>query len=225
MRSLALPGLPLSWGLPLAALIVSSLFVFSALPGMFQVRQSRPDKAANIDRLPIDPAIIAAMVQRTEKDRHRRLPDPLDVSAFLNMPAMLVEILLSLPTTWPDSWYPMLPFPFGDLSFWRAISWPIFALPLWSLAGRSLDALRQSSNISPPHITLFEVLLMGVVGVLSAVCGIGISLTRDQDGLHEGLRWLWLPGLLWLSLGILPAMARRRQKRNVRGATANDQPA
>ncbi len=213
MRRITSHALPLSWVLPLIALIVSSLFVFSALPRMFETRQSLLDKSANIDKLPLDPAVVAELVRQSERDRHRTLPDPLQISAFLNMPALLVEILVSLPTTWPDSWYPMLPFPFGDLFFWRAISWPIYALPLWSLAGRALDALRRGEHSPSRPITLFEVILMGAIGALSAVCGMGISLTEDPEGLHAGLRWLWLPGLLWLSLGILPAIARRRQRK------------
>ncbi len=64
-----------------------------------------------------DPAMLQAMIDMDKAEQQAHLPDPLAVAAFLNMPAILVEVVTSLPTTWPDSWFPRFPFPFGDLFF------------------------------------------------------------------------------------------------------------
>ncbi len=55
----------------------------------------------------------------------------------LNIPGLLGEFLISLATTWPQSWRPFL----LNLDVWRAISLPFMALPAWWFAGRGIDFL------------------------------------------------------------------------------------
>jgi len=55
----------------------------------------------------------------------------------ISIPGTVGDILISLPTTWPETWCP------ANLTFdaWRFVSWPLFCLPFWWFAGRGLDAL------------------------------------------------------------------------------------
>lgn len=199
--------------LPLLSLLLTSLLVGSVVPKMIRVNRSLPNRRVAIGDLPIDPAVINDMIRESKTDTHRSLPNALELSSFLNMPAMLIEIAISLPTTWPDSWYPSLPYPFGDLLFWRSISWPIYALPLWWLGGRAIDALRFGNLPFTPRINLVEAIIMGVIGTLSGSGGVGLFLTEESGSLHDGLTWVIVPGLLWLGLGILSVLAWFRQKR------------
>jgi hypothetical protein len=198
----------------LLALFIALLFVSSALPGMIQVHRTMANHPATLDTLPIDPAVLDEIIRESKTIPHRSLPTPLQVSALLNMPAMLVELPVDLATAWPSSWYPRLPFPFNDLWFWRAISWPIYALPLWWLAGRGLDAFLQDGRLPiKPRLRFVEVLFMGIIGLVSGVCGVGLFFTADSDDIRDGLRWIIVPGLLWFALGLMSVIAWIRQRR------------
>ena len=207
----------LSWALPLSAFVVALLLVVSVIPKMLRVQKTVARQGPHILDRPFDPAMLQAMIDMDKAEQRARLPDPLAVAAFLNMPAILVEVVISLPTTWPDSWFPRFPFPFGELFFWRAVSWPFYALPLWWIAGRAIDALRSTRSGSGPYIHRVEAVLGGIIGTLCAVVGIGISLAPDPDGLHSEFRWLAIPGLLWFGLGLLSILARRRQNKTSLG--------
>jgi hypothetical protein len=159
--------------------------------------------------LPIDPAIAVKYYSQSWKSGPWALPDPLQSVALLNMPAILGEAAISLPTTWPESWHPNLPFPFDDLWFWRAVTWPIYALPFWWLGGRAIDALRRGNRLPvQPRIRLVEAIAIGLIGTLSCLLGIGLLLDSGTDGLNDGMRWDFLPALLWFSLGLLSVIAR-----------------
>ena len=208
------PSFRLAWALPLLALFITALLVGSVLPGMIRVHERTPNRTAIINTAPLDPAVINEMIRESKNETHRSLPNPLQISALLNFPAMLVEIAIDLPTTWPDSWYPKLPFPFDDLWFWRAISWPIYALPLWWLAGRSVDGLSQPDAFPiRPRIRLAEAIFMGVLGALSGVVGIGLFLTAESDSANDPLKWVVVPCLLWFSFGLISGIAWVRQRR------------
>ena len=126
---------------------------------------------------------------------------------------MLVELAVDLPTTWPDSWYPSFPYPFGDLWFWRAVSWPIYALPLWWLGGRAIDSLRKGNPLFTPRIHLFEAIIMGSIGTLTGIVGVGLFFTDESGSPRDGMKWVVVPSLLWLGLGILSIVAWIRQRR------------
>jgi hypothetical protein len=208
------PSFSFSRALPSLAFLTALLLVGSVLPGMIRVHKTIANRTITNTSAIINPLIIEEMVRESKSETRRSLPNPLELSTLLNMPAFLVEIAISLPTTWPDSWHPRLPFPFDDLWFWRAISWPIYALPLWWLAGRGIDGLSQPEAFSVRlRIRLVEVIFMGVIGVLSGIIGIGLFLTAESDNSNDPLKWAVVPCLLWLSFGLVSVIAWIRQKR------------
>jgi hypothetical protein len=211
---LSRPSFRLAWALPLLALFIAALLVSSVLPGMIRVHERTANSTTTINTSPIDPAAIEEMIRESKNETHRPLPNPLQISALLNTPAMLVEIAIDLPTTWPDSWYPKLPFPFGDLWFWRAVSWPIYALPLWWLAGRGVDGLSQPDTFPiSPRIRLGEAIFMGILGALSGAVGIGLFFTAESDSPNDPLKWIVVSCLLWFSFGLISGIAWVRQRR------------
>ena len=167
-----------------------------------------PASKTHID---IDPLVIEEMVRQSNAESGS-FPSPLQAAALINMPALPVEMVISLPTTWPDSWYPKLPSPFDDLWFWRAISWPVYTLPLWRIAGRSIDALRSHDSLHRPRIRATEAILMGIVSFLCGFGGVGLFFWERSDPTDE-MRWAVVPGLIWLSLGLTSVVAWLRQKR------------
>jgi hypothetical protein len=83
----------------------------------------------------------------------------------LNMPAFFVDVLISLPTSWPDSWKPhgMI------LDVWRGFAFPFFALPAWWFAGRGIDSLllRQKPDKT---VTIISAVLC--IGFTVLFCGL-----------------------------------------------------
>jgi hypothetical protein len=205
-------NLRFSLALPLFSLLLAAVCVGSFVPGMIRLNHELQQPPTSPDA-PLDPATIRE-IARFEQTSHSSFPTPLRAAAYLNAPAMLVELPIDFFTTWPDSWHPPLPYPFDDIWFWRAITWPIYTLPLWWLAGRALDALRTPGRpFRNPRTRTVEAFLMGIIGAGSLVVGVGLFFTADQDATNQGLRWILAPGLLWFALGILPAIAAARKQR------------
>lgn len=203
-----------SRGLPLVVLALASVLIACTLPSKFRLRQRLIAKWGDIDSRQLSPAMIRDMVLAADKGKAEKMPDPIQIAAFFNVPGMLVEVASSLPTTWPDSWYPMLPYPFGDLFFWRALSWPIVCLPLWWLAGRALDAIYPAARNAPgPKIRLSEVVVMATLGTGTGLIEVMVGFMPRSHVDDDNLQWVIVPGLLWCVLGVLPFIARRRQKR------------
>lgn len=55
----------------------------------------------------------------------------------INLPGVLFQALISLPTSHNSSWHPTALL----LDTWRALVFPFFCLPFWWLVGRGLDAV------------------------------------------------------------------------------------
>ena len=142
--------------------------------------------------------------------RHRWLDFALERVSFatwqpiaaINIPGTAVEILISLPLSWPYLWKP------NELSFyaWRTLTLPFFCLPAWWLVGRGLDGLVRRIHLH------WVVLLIG--SALSGLCLfflVGLCLgTSAQDRVGSG--WaLWGLGFWSLGFGVLP-LAWQRQK-------------
>lgn len=116
--------------------------------------------------------------------------------AAINLPGMVIEVVISLPLSWPSTWRP------AGMSFysWRTISYPFFCLPAWWLVGRGLDGLFRRVRLS------WLMLLIG--SILCALClfvllGFRFGLS-PQD--RAGMRWpMWGLGLWGLGFGVLPA--------------------
>ena len=216
-------NLRFSLALPLFSLMLAMVCVGSFVPGMIRLNlELQQPSAAPETPLGLDPATIVE-IARFERSSHGAFPTPLQAVAYLNAPAMAVELPIDFFTTWPDSWHPSLPYPFDDIWFWRAITWPIYALPLWWLAGRALDALRTPARpFAHPRARTAEAFLMGVIGVGSLVFGVGLFFGANPETADQGLRWILLPGLLWFALGILPAVAVARKPRNQQQLPTNN---
>lgn len=108
----------------------------------------------------------------------------------LNTPGTLVEILISLPTVWPDTWRPVhLP-----LDIWRSITLPFFCLPAWWFAGRGFDALRSRERLPWP-VALFGTLLCIAFVVL--FCGLRFEIPAED---RAGGSWVFWGMALWALL-------------------------
>lgn len=133
----------------------------------------------------------------------------------LNLPAMVPEVLTSLPTTWPESWHPQ-----GiDLFTWRALVFPLYALPAWWFAGVCLDAMLGRRRLH--WASAFTALLLFVFCAAMTVAMSLRSQLRDAADL-----WLVLGSVLWASLFSLAPLAwwlQRRRQRAVPAATASSQ--
>lgn len=205
-----------SLALPLFSLLLAMICVGSFVPGMSRLNRDLQHPSATPETpLGLDPTTINE-IARFEQSSHGSFPTPLQAAAYLNAPAMLVELPIDFFTTWPDSWHPSLPYPFDDIWFWRAITWPLYALPLWWLAGRALDALRTPGQpFAHPRARTAEAFVMGIIGMGSLVFGVGLFFTANPETAGQGLRWILAPGLLWFALGILPAVAVARKHQAV----------
>ncbi len=107
----------------------------------------------------------------------------------VNLPAMLADAVISLPTGQPGKWHP----PAISLDNWRSFVFPFYCLPAWWFAGCGLDALLGKRRLPRSFLwiglILFVLFLVFLIGYLTAPL-------RDQ----ADLRWL-LPGFwLWTIL-------------------------
>ncbi len=119
----------------------------------------------------------------------------------INAPGMLGEFLVSVPTSWPDSWHPSNLSLFG----WRCVTLPFFCIPAWWFAGRGLDAILGWRH--PRWWTL-------LIGTLLC-CGFLILLLGFRFGMsfedRAGTAWiLWGCGLWALMFAPFPALWIRR---------------
>jgi hypothetical protein len=58
-----------------------------------------------------------------------------EIITAINLPGIIPELLISLPTTWPSMWQPHS---FTSRS-WRAIAYPFYCLPFWWILGKMYE--------------------------------------------------------------------------------------
>ena len=120
-----------------------------------------------------------------------------------NFPGIVIEILISLPLSWPAVWH------HNGLTAatWRTLSYPFFCLPAWWFLGRGLDGL---VGRRPLHLAMFVsgVVLFLVCVVLLLGLGFGLS-AADRSEASWGLWGL----AFWAFAFALPAFAWVRQRR------------
>ncbi|HTV82876.1 MAG TPA: hypothetical protein VME18_09525 [Acidobacteriaceae bacterium] len=119
----------------------------------------------------------------------------------IDIPGTLGDILISLPTTWPDTWCP------ANLSFdaWRFLSWPLFCLPAWWFVGRGLDTLLGWRR--PRWWTLLAGSLLST-GFLILLFGIRFVESAQERASDT---WIWFGLALWtLLFATFPAAWLRR---------------
>ena len=135
-----------------------------------------------------------------------RFPSRFEDVWYLNMPACLVEIGISLPTSWPESYRPHWSWAVG-LDGFRALTWPIWALPFWLFAGRGIDSLFQGRSISA-----FEAFFMGLVGFCFGLLAVILACNPGRfDDAY--MRWIALPGLMWIAFSVICLVAWWKQRR------------
>jgi hypothetical protein len=76
----------------------------------------------------------------------------------VNLPGMIFDILISLPTSWPSTWHPAALLP----ESWDALIYPFFCLPFWWLVGCGLDGIVSNERLH------WSLLLVGTL--LSGIC-------------------------------------------------------
>ncbi len=98
----------------------------------------------------------------------------------INMPGMLGEILVSLPTSWPDSWHPEALM----LMSWRAIVMPFYCLPFWWFAGVGLDTACGSKTLRWGWLLLGAILfLLFAIVLIASIVSVTTDPPREDGGL------------------------------------------
>jgi hypothetical protein len=129
------------------------------------------------------------------------------VQAF-NMPGFLLDLAVDrCSKSWPNEWTPR-----GlDFAQWRALSFPIFCLPFWWIAGSGLDGSLKRSRLS------WLALLLGFsLWVAFLVTGLGLWFAARHDNPENIIFPFWGFGLWFVLLAAFPiawmrqALARRR---------------
>jgi hypothetical protein len=127
--------------------------------------------------------------------------------AAINIPGTIPEVLISLPTSWPQSWHPA-----GWLiDSWRALIFPFFCLPAWWFVGLGVDSLLGWRRLHWVTLLLGSIFfLLFAVLFLGFRFGMSISERTESD-----IRWvLWGFGLWALLFAAFPcAWLRQRRSR------------
>ena len=211
MRTQTALHLPFALLLPGLQLLVALLVITPELMVGMEL-QHRPHSVTLDGKVVPGNLNINQLVEIATHLPKRTFPDRLHAMSILNMPGMLGEIVISLPTTWPESWFPKSTY-FADVWIWRAFSWAMYTLPLWWMAGRALDALKGRTGTFRPQILGLETSIMMLIGLLTLIIGLGLFFAgngREDDGAIN--RWVLLPGLMWFGFGLCSLVAWCRQR-------------
>ena len=124
-----------------------------------------------------------------------------------NIPGTAGEVLISLPTSWPESWHPD-----GlTLPAWRAVTWPLFCLPAWWFVGRGLDGLLGGRRLHWVSLVTGSILC-----VFFAVLFIGLRVTLEANDRADP--WVFCGLGFWAVAFGLPPFAWVKQWRRKRSA-------
>ena len=130
--------------------------------------------------------------------------------AAMNLPGGLIELSTAIFSPNHVIWSP----PFLSFQLWRAISWPVFGMVFWWIAGRATEALvaidyRQLTPKIGWVETVTGFLIMAAGATLFGGMLFGLSPSeRDWQSTR-----LAAAGGLWALLGALSVVARFRQWR------------
>ncbi|SEG21864.1 hypothetical protein SAMN05421819_2245 [Bryocella elongata] len=191
--SLLLPALDLALWVFLS-LIPVTLYYFGFLADAQE--DHRPVAVAQHEQLHVQPQEVAAQQLEVAMDwRSRTLMD-------INPPALGMETLVSIGPRWPEIWHPDA----IALATWRALVYPLYALPAWWLAGIALDALFGRRRL---HWLLFagDIVLFLFCGLM-AVAGSMISLQGDAADISRTIGCI-----VWSLLFAVAPVAWWRQRR------------
>jgi hypothetical protein len=128
----------------------------------------------------------------------------------INLPGMVFDILISLPTSWPSTWHPQALL----RDTWDALVYPFFCLPFWWLVGCGLDGLLRKERF---HWSLLLVgaLLAGTCVVLALGFHFGIpdAERRDNPWLMRGLTGWTIAFAVLPMAWIMQSIRHRREPR------------
>jgi hypothetical protein len=124
----------------------------------------------------------------------------------INIPGMFGEMLVDLPTTWPDSWHPAA----LSLDSWRAIIMPFYCLPFWWFVGLGLDTAVCRRGPRWGWLTLGTALFV-LMAVLAAGLRFGLP-EADRAGATKFVisLCLWMSGFSTFPIAWM--LQRRRAK-------------
>jgi hypothetical protein len=128
------------------------------------------------------------------------------VATILNAPAKFVEIFVSLLIAHKANWYPAWLPP----STWRAVIYPLYALPAWVYVGLGIEAAtgRRLVRRWNAVLSLFLALTCAVL-----LCGLRFGMSAAEREGQELLSW-FIEGLaLWAALFAIPFFAWMLQRK------------
>ena len=202
-----------AWMLPLMELVLSA--AVAGPPAFYRLRNPPQLSRTAQGKIVLD--LRNPAVQQWLAESEPRFPSRFEDVSYLNLPGTVVEIGISLPTSWPQSYRPHWSSPIG-LDGFRALTWPIWALPFWFFAGRGIDSLFRRK-----HISAFEAFFMGAIGLCWGFVALGIAC--DPGEFEPYMRWVALPGVMWIVFSVICLIAWWKQRRARRSAQAAPLPA
>jgi hypothetical protein len=139
-------------------------------------------------RAPKHPLLSAALLWGTMRNSH--------LVMAINLPGIFVEALISLPTSWPDSWHPTR----LTLESWRAIILPFFCLPFWWFAGTGVDAALARKRLH------WVALLIGTIFCsLFVIMFIGLRFGMSETERGEVVDWVFNGIAFWaITFAVFP---------------------
>ncbi len=181
------------------------------LPARAQQQQSGP--TINIEIPSLTPE------QQKTADRAARMEDlRMAVAPMLNLPVGIIQLPYALAHSTPEGkeWIPR-----GMMfTTWRALSWPIFGVFFWWLAGRGIDALRAArKSILVPRITIPETIFAVIFLGIGVVAIVGILTSTPDDRRDVNFLAFLAGGFLWGIIAALMIAARFLQWRLKKRAT------
>jgi hypothetical protein len=193
---------------PYRALIAFELFGLRIHSGASRIHESAPpvNLTLNADGkldLPSDPQF---------QKRINAQENAFDMVGLLNLPAVLVQIPYITFNESHREWMPGF-IPSFAFRSWRAISWPLLALPFWWMAGRGAEALASARRkLLVPRLRWPET----VISFLLMAGGLTLAVAFFFDGPDRSdpsLRLFAVAGGMWAVLGSLTVVARLAQWR------------
>jgi len=168
LTPVSIPGLPATGPLPSQIIYVTPTL---AVP--------RPSAHVRTDKSHFLPTLSPAIEERADQ---REL-----IIRTINLPGLISEILISLPTTWPDNWHPRS----YSLFVWRSFAWPFYCLPFWWLVGRALDCLFWKQRLPFALVVLGSALSLIVLLISLGLLLTAVIPTNEKDpSMYVGI-WLW----------------------------------
>jgi hypothetical protein len=126
----------------------------------------------------------------------------------INLPGMIFNILISLPTSWPSTWHPAALLP----ETWEAIVYSFFALPFWWLVGCGLDGVVNNGRLHW-SLLLIGTLLCGLCLALALLLHFGMS-AAERVGSDSFIRGFagWTIAFAVLPIAWITQSIRRRRQ-------------